>query len=257
MSKLTLGRFAIALSVFGTLLGAVATPSASAAETLSWSSNVTNLRTQVGQTFSFICPPGGAINTVRGSVIYTDDSSVCSAAVHAGKITTADGGAVTLSILPGQPAYPGSNVNGVSTQDHVNGSGSFIFFDTEGFAQDVENSRAATAERATRPMDIYLRFDPEDNYSHPRYLGQEFTFNCVMDPWVDAYIWGTDVYHGDSSVCLAAIHSGLITAEDGGLITIKIGRGQSSYAGSSRNGVHTDDLANRDFQNDISFTFVR
>lgn len=254
MNMMKLARLATALSV----MGAIATPlSASAAETIDWSRNVTSLRSQIGQTFSFICPPGGSLNTVRGSVVYTDDSSVCSAAVHAGKITTANGGEVLLSILPGQPAYPGSTVNGVSTQDHVNGSGSFIFFDTEGFARDVEESRAATADRATRPMDIYLRFDVEDRYNDARYIGQEFTFNCVMDPWVDAYIWGTDVYHGDSSVCLAAIHSGLVTAEEGGEVTVKIGRARATYTGSSRNGVHTDDLNNRDHEREISFTFVR
>jgi len=204
-----------------------------------------------------MCPPGGAIGDVRGSVIYTDDSSVCSAAVHAGKITAAAGGPITLSILPGQPVYPGSNVNGVSSQNHTNGSGSFIFFDTEGFARDVEESRAAAADRASRPTDIHIRFDAEDNYDDPRYIGQEFTFNCVMDPWVDSYVWGTDVYEGDSSVCLAAVHAGLITTEEGGLITLKIGRGQSYCSGSSRNGITTDSTTNSDAHQDISFTFVR
>jgi len=252
MSKLTLARFAAVISVLGTI--ATLPFSAVAAETISWSSNVTNLRSHVGQTFSFICPPNGSIDTVRGSVIYTDDSSVCSAAVHAGKITAAAGGEVLLSILPGQPAYPGSNVNGVSTQDHVNGSGSFVFFDTEGFASDVAQSRADTAARALRTPEIYIRFDVEDRYNDPAYIGEEFTFNCIMDPWVDAYVWGTDVYAGDSSVCFAAIHAGLIT-EDGGEVTVKIGRGQPFYSGSSRNDITTRD-GDLGAQN-VSFTFVR
>lgn len=258
MSTRTLVRVATALSIFGvSVFGAIATTtlSASAAETISWSSNVTHLRSQVGQTFSFMCPPSGSLDTVRGSVIYTDDSSVCSAAVHAGKITAAAGGEVLLSILPGQPAYPGSTINGVTTQDHVNGSGSFIFFDTEGFAQDVERDRAAAAERASRTPEIYIRFDVEDRYDHPDYIGQEFTFDCVMDPWVDAYVWGTDVYAGDSSVCLAAVHAGLITAEDGGEVTVRIGQGQTFYPGSTRNGIQSDD-GNWDARH-VSFTFVR
>ncbi|MEN8446123.1 MAG: LCCL domain-containing protein [Cyanobacteria bacterium J06555_13] len=255
MSRVKLGRLAITMSSLAFVL-ATAT-AAAAAETINWNTTATNLRGQLGQTFSFVCPPSGTLGTVRGSVIYADDSSVCSAAVHAGKITADSGGAVTLSILPGQPAYPGATVNGVTSQDHVNGSGSFMFFDTEGFARDVDESRAASAARANRTRDIYIRFDAEDNYNDPRYFGQEFTLNCVMDPWVDDYVWGTEVYHGQSSVCFAAVHAGVITMEDGGEITIRIDRGQSTYSGSSRNGIASDDFSSRDPHEDISFTFVR
>lgn len=255
MSKRLLARLATALSVFGAII--ISPLSATAADTIDWITNVTDLRSQIGQTFSFICPPGGAIGTVRGSVIYADESSVCSSAVHAGKITADSGGAIMLSILPGQPVYPGATVNGVTSQDHMNGSGSFIFFDTEGFAQEVEESRAASAARAARTEEIYIRFDVEDRYNDPRYFGQEFTFNCVMDPWVDDYVWGTDVYSGQSSVCFAAVHSGLITMEDGGEITIRVDRGQSNYSGSTRNGIASDDLSSSNPHQDVSFTFVR
>lgn len=260
MNKRSHTRLATVFSVLSaSVLGAVATLGlpAFAADTIDWTTTTTSLRSQIGQTFSFICPPSGTIGTVLGSVIYADDSSVCSAAVHAGKITAASGGAVTVSILPGQPVYPGANVNGVTSQDHVNGSGSFIFFDTEGFASDVEASRAASAARANRTEEIYIRFDAEDRYSDPRNIGQEFTLNCMMDPWVDDYVWGTDVYHGQSSVCLAAVHAGLINVNDGGEITLRIERGRSSYAGSDRNGIASRAMGNADPNTEISFTFVR
>ena len=50
-------------------------------------------------------------------------------------------------------------------------------------------------------------------------------------------MWGTDVYTDDSSICTAAVSAGLITFQAGGSVTIEIRQGQSSYAGSTRNGV--------------------
>lgn len=254
MNQLKIAGLATALSV----AGAVATfpLSASAAETIAWDSSATHLRAQIGQTFSFICPSGGSIGPVKGSVIYTDDSSICSAAVHAGKITATSGGAVTISILPGQPVYPGVAVNGVNSQNHMNGNGSFIFFDTEEFAQSVaEDIETARAEEG-KPMKVYWRFDLRE-YLDPIYLGEEFTFNCMPDNVVSDTVWGTDVYLGDSSVCYAAVHSGLINMEDGGEVTLRIGRGQASYRGSSRGGIRSEDYASRDVYEEISFTFVR
>ena len=50
-------------------------------------------------------------------------------------------------------------------------------------------------------------------------------------------LYGTDVYTDDSSICTAAVHAGLISFQAGGSVTIEIRQGQSSYAGSARNGV--------------------
>ena len=52
-------------------------------------------------------------------------------------------------------------------------------------------------------------------------------------------IWGTDTYTTDSSICLAAIHAGVIQADAGGKVKVKITKGLSSYEGSTRNGVTT------------------
>ncbi|MFA7129537.1 MAG: LCCL domain-containing protein [Sphaerochaeta sp.] len=51
--------------------------------------------------------------------------------------------------------------------------------------------------------------------------------------------WGTDVYTDDSNIGLAAVHSSLITFEDGGTVIVEIRPGQNAYTGSSRNGVTT------------------
>ena len=53
----------------------------------------------------------------------------------------------------------------------------------------------------------------------------------------DLAIWGTGVYTGDSNVGTAAVHSGLITFEEGGRVYFKILEGRSYYRGSTQKGV--------------------
>lgn len=71
-----------------------------------------------------------AAGSVWGTDIYTDDSSICRAAVHAGVITT-DGGDVTFTLEDGQENYAGSAANGVDSRDYGAWSGSFAFEDAE------------------------------------------------------------------------------------------------------------------------------
>lgn len=68
-----------------------------------------NLRGLDGERFRFHCPPGKAApGQVLGSGPYTDGSSICAAAVHAGVLRAAAGGLVTIEMRPGQTHYPGS-----------------------------------------------------------------------------------------------------------------------------------------------------
>jgi hypothetical protein len=69
--------------------------------------------------------------------------------------------------------------------------------------------------------------------------GDQFLFACPAQGQGIAFVWGTDVYTDDSFVCWAAVHSGHITEEAGGVITIELRPGQSRYEGSLRNGVET------------------
>ncbi len=73
---------------------------------------------QPGMRYGVACPPGcGNNGTVWGTDMYTADSPVCSAAIHAGLIGP-QGGQFTVTIQPGQPAYRGSQRNGVHTNDY-------------------------------------------------------------------------------------------------------------------------------------------
>ena len=80
-----------------------------------------------GADFTATCPAGCAgAATVWGTDTYTDDSSVCGAAIHAGAITDA-GGSVSFTLTDGMDEYVGSERNGVSTNNWGAWDGSFVF----------------------------------------------------------------------------------------------------------------------------------
>lgn len=92
-----------------------------------WTDGAGRYRGRNGERFTYLCPPNGAEYRAWGTDVYTDDSSVCTAAVHAGKITLKDGGAVTFEIRPGQNAYIGSTRNGITSSNYGPWGGSFAF----------------------------------------------------------------------------------------------------------------------------------
>lgn len=92
-----------------------------------WSQNASAYRDQNGHqvTYTVGACPSGFSDSVWGTDIYTDDSSVCFAAVHAGAITLS-GGTFTIEIRPGQNDYTGSTRNGITSLSYGSWSGSFI-----------------------------------------------------------------------------------------------------------------------------------
>ena len=95
--------------------------------TVSWGDDAQPYRGRLGAEISIVLPPAGSGGDVWGTDVYTDDSSIGVAAVHAGLITFAGGGQVTIRILPGQLSYPGSTRNGVTSSDWDEWEGSFEF----------------------------------------------------------------------------------------------------------------------------------
>jgi hypothetical protein len=87
-----------------------------------------NLRGLNGERFRFRCPSGKAKpGQVIGSGPYTDGSSICAAAVHAGVIKAASGGIVTIELRPGQAHYEASWRHFVQSESYEGfWSGSFL-----------------------------------------------------------------------------------------------------------------------------------
>ncbi len=64
-------------------------------------------------------------------------------------------------------------------------------------------------------------------------------------------VFGSDLYHVNSAVCVAAIHSGVLKIS-GGKILVRVQKGSPTYQGSSSNGVKSLDFNTNDGQNAFS-----
>jgi hypothetical protein len=100
--------------------------SSETAASVTWSSSPTAYRGRNGLRVKYDCPGNGSEATVWGTDIYTDDSSVCNAAVHFGRISVAAGGSVVIEIRAGLASYAGTVRNGVSSTNYGEWPGSFI-----------------------------------------------------------------------------------------------------------------------------------
>lgn len=200
-----------------------------------WDQTALPYRGQVGEVIDLACPAGGEAGTVWGTNVYTDDSSVCTAAVHVGLITLADGGDVVFEIGEGAEEYVGSESNGISTNDYGSWGGSFSFPD----ATPLDVAQGIAWDRRAR------------EYAGDAALGEPITVTCRAGG-EEYTIWGTEIYTDDSSICTAAVHMGLITFADGGEVTFELVEGQESYTGSTANGVTSSDYASWG----ASFSFV-
>ncbi|MFE6305407.1 LCCL domain-containing protein [Nocardiopsis sp. NPDC057823] len=98
-------------------------------EKVGWDATAERFRGRDHHSFSYVLPPGGTKNagSVWGDGIYSDDSSVGLAAVHAGLITLQSGGRVTFTVRPGRESYRASTRNGITSRTWDEWSGSFEF----------------------------------------------------------------------------------------------------------------------------------
>jgi hypothetical protein len=147
-------------------------------------------------------------------LFYTDDSSICSAAVHAGKITVAAGGVVEITIQGGLGSYPATTRNGVASDSYGNWPGSYSFGAVS--ATPINATATASALRGR--------------------TNEVVAYTCPANVALNS-IWGTDFYTDDSAICSAAIHAGAIGRTQGGLVLMAVRSGRNSYGASTRNGV--------------------
>ncbi|MEI6207134.1 MAG: LCCL domain-containing protein [Desulfuromonadales bacterium] len=243
-----------------------------AMQEISWTTQANPMRGRNGQQVAYFCPPGGNISDrLWGSVLYTDDSSICTAALHAGLIDTYNGGDVMIEIRPGAGSYQGSRRNGVTSKSYGSFQGSFVFV-TGGQRQrsdammDDYNRRDDNHRRPPVPdgPDISVPLPgglgslnvpgPDDvGQRHQSPHAAQIEWNTTAGDMrgrnghrvryfcppggAPGSLWGSGLFTDDSSVCTAAVHEGLISTYDGGEVLIEIRPGAGSYHGSRRNGV--------------------
>lgn len=206
------------------------TPSpASEGTPTTWLANATTLKGAEGQTFTLSCSPGGTAHSVWGSDIYTADSSICTAGVHSGLITYEQGGDVTLELRPGRAIYGTTERNGVTTSAYGTYPRSFVFK-----TQNTETLVREAEDQTPVLWNTSATIASGEN-------GKTNKFKCPSKGKAGT-VWGTDIYTADSSICNAAVHAGKLTMESGGAVEIELRPGESSYKGSTRNGIKTNDF---------------
>ena len=192
-----------------------------------WATQANQLGGRSGQRFTLVCPGGGTLSgRLWGTDLYTDDSSICTAAVHAGLISVRNGGTVMIELRPGAGAYNASSRYGVTSQGYGAWSGSFIF---------IEGKEGG---RSGGDPQVQATWATQANQLGGR-SGQRFTLVCPGEGTLSGRLWGTDLYTDDSSICTAAVHAGLINTARGGTVTIELRPGAGAYNASSRYGVNS------------------
>lgn len=160
-----------------------------------------SLRGQNGKTF-IATVTGSTGGSVWGDGVYTDDSDLATAAVHAGVLEEGETGSVRFTILPGQDSYDSSTKNGVSTGSWSSYGGSYRI---EG--ADKEESTSGTRETVT------------------------------VTGSTNGYVWGSGVYTSDSDLGTAAVHASVVGEGQTATVEIEQLPGRDSYEGSESNGV--------------------
>ncbi|TNF32402.1 MAG: hypothetical protein EP329_10330 [Deltaproteobacteria bacterium] len=162
---------------------------------------------------SCVCPaqPGGE---VFGTGIYTADSSICRAALHAGAVH-AGGGRVTVRGAGGCAGYSGSTAGGVTSRAW-GAYGESFFFPNYG-----DGTCAAAGTMCPQTFEQ---------------VGAELPAVCRCSGVEAGAIYGTGVYTADSAICVAARHAGVIGVTGGEVHLVPVA-GCHRYDASTRNGI--------------------
>ncbi len=173
-------------------------------------------------TSVFFLVTGSTSGSIWGTGIYTIDSNLSAAAVHAEILSPGQKGLVKVNILPGQSSYTGSSRNGVSTANYPAYPASY----------------SVEAARDTGPV-TEMSLDPGSMAVYPGAAAGQTLVLWIKGRKSGGSIWGSDVYTSDSALGLAAVHAGVLADGESAPVIVKVLPGQTSYTGSSRNGVST------------------
>ena len=199
-------------------------------------------RGKIDKTFRFRVV-GNTEGRVWGTDVYTSDSWLATAAVHAGALQPGEQGVVEVTMLSGRPSYAGSTRNGVIT-------GAWDAYTASFRVTPLTREGRATVRPVyppTSPPSSGRRTpswnDPDNTLVGYRgQVGKVFSLDVVGStlPAVGT-VWGTDVYTDDSPVEIAAVHAGVVRPGQRRRVQITILAGCNSYRGSLRNGVKSED----------------
>jgi len=193
--------------------------------------NATQIKREMGEAVQVVCPANcDGSGATWGTDVYTADSAICRAAIHAGAAPVT-GGLVTVRLEPGRPAYRGSSRHGVASSDYGSYGSSYRF-------EGVIAQPAPVAAEVPRIIEAGCSFNATQIKGE---VGSAHRIACPAGCGQSGATWGTDSYTGDSAICRAAIHAGLVSDQAGGEVTVILETGRPAYRGSSRHGISSSD----------------
>jgi LCCL domain-containing protein len=80
--------------------------------------NLTSFESQQGKVLAFTVTGMAAGGSVWGTDVYTTDSRLAMAAVHAGLLKVGETGVVRLKVIPAPPSFAGSSRHGITTSPY-------------------------------------------------------------------------------------------------------------------------------------------
>ena len=119
---------------------------------------MTDYAQSLGQSFSFRVT-GGTDGSIWGTDVYTHDSSLATAAVHAGALRAGETGVVKVTMLPALPRYHGSSNNGVTSQPWEN-DGSYVSYKVER-ADGLRTRVPQVRDEGAVPSDVLSKYQRE------------------------------------------------------------------------------------------------
>jgi len=211
--------------------GGVLSNDAGAAVALQCAQTARDVPGNQGTSWYMKCPAACAeARPIWGTEIFTDDSSVCRAAVHAQAISPSEGGLILVTWAPAQATYVGTTRNGVTSQDYGSWGRSFFVQAVDAAGKPTSPAPvpvpAGQARLSCRQTGDVLAGE----------IGKTWRVTCPSDCSSSGAVWGTDIYTGDSPVCAAAVHAGVLTTA-GGDVTLTVAGPQKAFQGSARNGI--------------------
>ena len=177
-------------------------------------------RQQIGARFTFICPASdGKDATVYGTDVYTDNSPICPAAIHAGVLRSGSTGVVSIVLGSGSESFEGTERNGVTTRSYGRWGYSYTF------------------ARDDAPATVTWRTTWNWNERQVVDVATPIAVECPAAGKPDAVIYGDGIYTLDSAICVAAVHAGAISAEQGGVVSVTMASASSDDSGGERFGI--------------------
>ena len=169
----------------------------------------------IGETLQFAVV-GSTTGTVWGDGVYTSDSALSAAAVHAGMLEPGESGIVTVEMVEGLAAYEGAERNGVTSRSYGSWGVAYRF------------TGVAAIDNVVLP-------DPGDLSGYRGQDGTVLTFEVTGD--TSGSVWGDGIYTDDSRLAAAAVHAGVLQPGQSGPVRVEILPGQEAYEAADRYGV--------------------